>query len=178
MSGRQCFFRHYREGHGAEIWLVPRPTSERCLLITQPPVHDGQRGCGGSLPLLQRLGMLARPRQCPRIHASDSCALETWRPSPDMSPSSGTGRRFYSRTRHNVWKILGYSMRGRMRVQLLWRRVVPIMSGHALTQWTLRYKTGIVSFVTVGLTKVIRLHFHSQTHSNIYLHRSIHPPNG
>jgi hypothetical protein len=36
--------------------------------------------------------------------------------------------------RHNVWKTLGYPMRGRMRVQLLWRRVVLMMSGHALTQ--------------------------------------------
>lgn len=92
-----------------------------------------------------------------------------------MSPSSGTGRRIYSRTRHNVWKILGYPMRGRMRVQLLWRRVVPIMSGHALTQWTLRYKTGIVSFVTVGLSKFVKAHFRPQTHSDIYLHRPSHP---
>jgi len=88
-----------------------------------------------------------------------------------MSLSSGTGRRIYSRFRHNVWKALGYPMRGRMRVELLWRRVVPIMSGQALTQWTLRYKTVIVSFVTVGLSKFAKSHFHSQTH---YLHRFIY----
>jgi len=71
VSGRQCLFRRHREGAGAGFGLVPRSTSERRLLIMQPPVHGEQSERGGSLPLLQRLGMFARSCQYPGIHGSD-----------------------------------------------------------------------------------------------------------
>jgi len=74
VSGRQCLFRRHLEGAGAGFELMPRPTSERCLLIMQPPVHGEQSECGGSFPLLQRLGMFARSCQYPGNHGSDLCA--------------------------------------------------------------------------------------------------------